>query len=54
IETFLQKPMPEVEGMPIVLTTHTVAESLLSDALDRIAKLPAVTEPPRLLRIAQV
>jgi homoserine dehydrogenase len=54
IETFLQKPMPEVEGMPIVLTTHSVTESLLSDALNRIAQLSAVTQPPRLLRIAHV
>ena len=41
-------------GVPIVLTTHAIAESVLTDAINRIEKLPAVLERPRLLRIARI
>ncbi|WP_312164432.1 homoserine dehydrogenase [Phenylobacterium sp.] len=54
IESFLQKPVENAEGVPIVLTTHAVAESVLTAAIDRIANLPAVLERPRLLRIARI
>ena len=54
IESFLQKPVEDAGGVPIVLTTHAVAESLLTAAIDRIAGLPAVIEQPRLLRIARI
>ncbi|MFN3514539.1 MAG: homoserine dehydrogenase [Phenylobacterium sp.] len=54
IESFLQKPVENAEGVPIVLTTHAVAESVLTTAIDRIAGLPAVLERPRLLRIARI
>ena len=59
IESFLQKPVenaPDVPdgGVPIVLTTHAVAESVLKAAIERIADLPAVLERPRLLRIARI
>ncbi|MDB5446034.1 MAG: hom, partial [Phenylobacterium sp.] len=50
IESFLQKPVENADGVPIVLTTHAVAESVLKAAIDRIAELPAVLEGPRLLR----
>jgi homoserine dehydrogenase len=54
IESFLQKPTEGAEGVPIVLTTHAVAESVLTAAVDRIAGLPAVLDRPRLLRIARI
>lgn len=54
IESFLQKPVGNAEGVPIVLTTHAVAESVLAAAIDRIANLPSVLDRPRLLRIARI
>ena len=54
IESFLQKPAGGAEGVPIVMTTHAVAESVLAAALDKIAALPAVLGRPRLLRIARI
>jgi len=54
IESFLQKPVKDAAGVPIVLTTHAVAESVLTTAIARIAGLPAVIDKPRLLRIARI
>ncbi|WP_411288156.1 homoserine dehydrogenase [Phenylobacterium sp.] len=54
IESFLQKPVENASGVPIVLTTHAVAESVLTAAIERIAGLPAVLDRPRLLRIARI
>lgn len=54
IESFLQKPVENANGVPIVLTTHAVAESVLTAAIDHIASLPAVLERPKLLRIARI
>ncbi len=54
IESFLQKPVENAGGVPIVLTTHATAESVLAAAVERIAGLPAVLDKPRLLRIARI
>jgi homoserine dehydrogenase len=54
IESFLQKPPGEAAGVPIVMTTHAVAGSVLDAAVARIAGLPAVLEAPRLLHIAGI
>lgn len=54
IESFLQKPVEDAQGVPIVLTTHAVADSVLKAAIQRIAGLPAVIDAPRLLRIARI
>ena len=54
IESFLQKPVEGAQGVPIVLTTHSVAESVLMAAVERIAGLPAVLDRPRLFRIARI
>jgi homoserine dehydrogenase len=54
IESFLQKPVEDAAGVPIVLTTHAVAESVLKAAIERIADLPSVIDRPRLLRIARI
>lgn len=53
IESFLQKPVDGSDGVPIVLTTHAVAESVLTAAIDRIADLSSVLDRPRLMRIAR-
>ena len=54
IDSFLQKRVEDAGGVPIVLTTHAVAESVLAEAVRRIGELPAMLEPPRLIRIAQI
>lgn len=54
IESFLQKPVEKADGVPIVLTTHAVAESTLTAAIERIANLSSVLDRPRLLRIARI
>ena len=54
IDSFLQKPVEGTEGVPIVLTTHAVAEKVLAEAVRRMAALPALLEPPRLIRIARI
>ena len=54
IESFLQKPVENADGVPIVLTTHAVAESVLMAAIERIAELSSVLDRPRLLRIARI
>ena len=54
IESFLQKPPGEAPGVPIVMTTHAVAEAVLKAAVARIGRLPVVLEPPRLLHIAGI
>jgi homoserine dehydrogenase len=54
IDSFLQKPIPEIKGVPIVLTTHEACESVLSEAVRRIAGLASLLEAPRLIRIARI
>ncbi|NBB16890.1 homoserine dehydrogenase [Caulobacter sp. SLTY] len=54
IDSFLQKPVEDAGGVPIVLTTHAIAESVLTDAIDRLERLDVVIERPRLLRIARI
>ena len=54
IDSFLQKSVEDAGGVPIVLTTHASPESVILEAVERIAALPAVLEWPRMLRIARV
>ncbi|MEW6018944.1 MAG: homoserine dehydrogenase [Pseudomonadota bacterium] len=54
IESFLQKPVADQQGVPIVLTTHQVSEAILAEAVARIAGHPAVLQAPRLMRIARI
>ncbi len=54
IDSFLQKPIEGVGGVPIVLTTHSAAESVIGEAVRRMAALPSMLQPPRLIRIARV
>ena len=54
IDSFLQKPVHDEGGVPIVLTTHATPEPVLARAIARIGALPQVLEPPRMIRIARV
>ena len=54
IDSFLQKPVEDAGGVPIVMITHEAPESVLRDAVERIAGLDAVVAPPRMLRIAPI
>jgi len=53
IDSFVQKPVEDAGGVPIVLTTHATPESVLRDAIDHIAALSAVIGRPTMLRIAR-
>jgi homoserine dehydrogenase len=54
IDSFLQKPVEDAGGVPIVLTTHATPESVLFDAVEHIAALSAVIDRPRMIRIARI
>jgi homoserine dehydrogenase len=54
IDSFLQKPVENAGGVPIVLTTHAAPEEVILGAVRRMAKLAALNEPPRMIRIARV
>jgi homoserine dehydrogenase len=54
IDSFLQKPVEGTGGVPIVLTTHAAAEATLGEAVRRMAALPSLIEPPRVIRIAPI
>jgi homoserine dehydrogenase len=51
LESMLQHGRKPGEAVPIVLVTHETIEAEVSAALLRIAALPAVLEPPALIRI---
>lgn len=51
LESLIQRGRSAVEAVPVVLTTHATSEAALRRALDVIAALPAVIEPPRMIRI---
>ena len=51
IEALIQRARNPLEPVPIVLTTHGTREAQMTGALARIAALPTVLEPPRLIRI---
>jgi homoserine dehydrogenase len=51
IEALIQRARNPLEPVPIVLTTHETTEAQMTGALGRIAALPTVLEPPRMIRI---
>jgi homoserine dehydrogenase len=53
LEAMLQRGRAPGETVPVVLTTHETDEGALRSALDRIARLDSVVEPPRLIQILQ-
>jgi homoserine dehydrogenase len=51
LESMIQRGRAPGEAVPVVLTTHVTVEAAMRRALDRIAALDTVLEPPRLIRI---
>ena len=51
LESMLQRGRAPDEAVPVVLTTHETEEALMRRALDGIARLNTVVEPPHMIRI---
>jgi homoserine dehydrogenase len=51
MEAMIQRGRSPGEAVPIVLTTHVTEEAAMRRAIERIARLDTVTEPPRMIRI---
>jgi homoserine dehydrogenase len=51
LESMIQRGRAPGEAVPVVLTTHDTVEAAMQRAVDRIAALDSVLEPPRLIRI---
>jgi len=49
--SMIQRGRAPGEAVPVVLTTHPSAEAAMQRALERIARLGTVLEPPHLIRI---
>jgi homoserine dehydrogenase len=47
----LQRGRAPDEAVPVVLVTHETEEASMRRALDRIAALNTVVEPPHMIRI---
>jgi homoserine dehydrogenase len=51
MEAMIQRGRAPGEAVPVVMTTHVTVEAAMRRALDHIAALASVLEPPRLIRI---
>jgi homoserine dehydrogenase len=51
LESMIQRARAPAEAVPVVLVTHETGEAAMRAALDQIARLDSVTEPPALIRI---
>ena len=51
MEAILQRAKSPGDIVPVVLTMHNTKETSMQRALDKIASLDAVIDPPRLIRI---
>ena len=51
LESMLQRGRAPDEAVPVVLVTHETEEASMRRALDRIASLNTVVEPPHMIRI---
>ena len=51
IDSILQHPVGATGLVPIVLTTQAASQAAITDALEHISALDAVTERPRTIRI---
>jgi homoserine dehydrogenase len=54
IDSFLQRSVQDTGHVPIVLITHAASDGAIKDALDHIAALSTVVEPPRMIRVAAI
>jgi homoserine dehydrogenase len=53
MEAMIQRGRNPGEIVPVVLTTHETDEAAMRRALARMDGLPAITEPPRVIRIME-
>ncbi|KJV09906.1 homoserine dehydrogenase [Elstera litoralis] len=53
MEAMIQRGRNPGEIVPVVLTTHETDEAAMRRALTRIDGVPAITEPPRVIRIME-
>jgi homoserine dehydrogenase len=51
MEQMIQRGRAPGEAVPVVLTTHETEEAAMRRALERIAGLGTVLEPPRMIRV---
>lgn len=51
IESLLQRGRSETQAVPVVIVTHKTKEAAIQRAISAISRLPAVVEPPALIRI---
>src|SRR5437763_646495 len=51
MESMIQRGRAPGEAVPVVLTTHVTVEAAMRRAVERIAALDTVFEPPRMIRI---
>jgi homoserine dehydrogenase len=51
VESILQRTRDPDEAVPVVMTLHETIESAMTLALEKIAAIEAVVEPPRMIRI---
>ncbi|HKW54210.1 MAG TPA: homoserine dehydrogenase [Stellaceae bacterium] len=51
MEQMIQRGRAPGEAVPVVLTTHETEEAAMHRALERIARLQTVLEPPRMIRV---
>jgi homoserine dehydrogenase len=51
MEQMIQRGRAPGEAVPVVLTTHETEEAAMHRALERIARLGTVLEPPRMIRV---
>jgi homoserine dehydrogenase len=51
ISSMIQPEEHEPESVPLVLMVHTATNAAINTAIDKIAKLPTVKRPPRLIRV---
>jgi homoserine dehydrogenase len=51
MEAVLQRGRAPGETVPVVMTIHDTEEAAVMRAVDRIARIDTVVEPPRVIRI---
>jgi homoserine dehydrogenase len=51
MESVLQRTRDPGEPVPVVMTMHDTEEAGMTRALDEIAAVEAIVEPPRMIRI---
>ncbi len=54
LEAMLQRGRSTTQAVPVVLTTHDTVEAAMVRALDRIARIGTVLEPPCMIRIEEL